>query len=103
MTDIDKKREEIRGVLGKVVDDTLVYEALVVLNLDKEKVEEMKNWSPHQINANYTLREKTIDALLTSLHSQDVVIKVDSGEHGQGVTSCAGYEIAAVEPLIKDK
>ena len=67
MTEIDKKRMEIREDLNALIG------------------------------------EFSTGVALRYLDKAGVAIKVDSGEHGQGVTSCAGYEIAAVEPLIKDK
>jgi len=41
-----------------------------------------------------------VEELLQMLVSDGVVLKVDSGDSKQSITWCAGYEIAAVEPLI---
>lgn len=114
------KQEEIREGIAKIVDGALARETLIVLDFDAEKVKGLKDWTPARQEAHYALRESTITGILSYLHSQGVVIKVE-GElptdknfygvakdnmlagcyyHGQIDMKEAGY--VAVEPIIKE-
>ena len=68
-----KIQDEAREKIAKIVDDALVYEALIVLDLDREKVKAIKDWSQRQIDANYALRTSTVNQILSLSGETDEV------------------------------
>ncbi len=73
---IDRQRE-IREGLGELVDGILVRDALIVLNMDSEKVAAMKDWSPAQIDCHLTLKEASVRNILAFLSENGAVLKTD--------------------------
>lgn len=60
-----KPDEGLREWAENIVDGALTSEVIIVLNLDREKIKAIKDWSDNQIKANYALRENTITQILT--------------------------------------
>ena len=89
MTDIDKKREEIREEFTRLIADS--YKELQSLN----------NIDPVTHNIDKGIRTvlfKQSSKFLEYLHSQGVVIKVDEPIYSQGVL----VTTSAIESLVKE-
>lgn len=59
-----EKLTDKEKAIEKIVDDTLVMEALIVLDLDETKVKAIKDWSQRQIDENFALRNLTVKRIL---------------------------------------
>ena len=65
-----KADPKLREKIEEIVDHVLSMEALIVLDLDKQKVEALKDWSDAQISANFTLRETTINRIIALIEGE---------------------------------
>ena len=53
-------REEVE----KIVDNLLSVNTIIVLNYDKQKIDELKNWTDEQEQQHYELRERGIEEIM---------------------------------------
>lgn len=97
--------------IEEIVDDALTTEAIIVLNLDREKIKAIKDWTDNQINASYKLRETTIAKIIALIEEAkreekeriieeiDPYIKqvVDCDKHDKGYSLVDPVGLAALD------
>ena len=67
--------------VARIVDNILACDALIVLDLDKGKVADIKNWSDKRQEAHYTLRNTSLAQILNLFKSEvDKLTVIDDEE-----------------------